>query len=269
MQPTILKLAALGQVAEDLLNKFAKKKDKTDKKKTSKKKTKTTKKRRSADKVKTPSNKTSKPSSRTSKTLPEELIDKHVARTYEPLYNTFDKGHSPEHMREVLQKATLLARTHAPNDTYMVGLAAKLHDVGLRVARKDHEKHGWNIVRKDPFLQTHMHPAQLRRLSLAIKNHRASTGNPRDILGKIVSDADRDVDPYRAFSRSYFYGKTHFPELTEAQHVRRSVEHPLAKYHQIRTFFPETQAQVQAMLQALRDPKQVEIFRRRAQRENS
>ena len=254
MQPTIFKIAALGQIAENLLTKFAKKKQA----KTAKDKTK--------PKGKASSSKKAKP---TLKKLPEELIDKHVAKTYEPLYNTFDKGHSPEHMQEVLQKAILLAGTHAPNDKYMVGLAAKLHDVGLKVARQDHEKHGWDIVRKDPFLQANMHPLQLRRLALAIKNHRASTGNPRDILGKIVSDADRDVDPYRAFSRSYFYGKTHFPELTEAQHVQRSVDHPLAKYRQIRTFFPETQAQVQAMLQALRDPKQVEIFRRRAQRENS
>ena len=63
-------------------------------------------------------------------------------------------------------------------------------------------------------------------MAQAVEDHRASVDRePRSLYGKIVSEADRDIDPERIVRRVMEYGKARFPEKDTSWQVRRAVEH--------------------------------------------
>lgn len=68
-------------------------------------------------------------------------------------------------------------------------------------------------------------------MAQAVEDHRASVDRePRSLYGKIVSEADRDIDPERIVRRVMEYGKARFPEKGTPWQVRRAVEHIREKY---------------------------------------
>ena len=68
-------------------------------------------------------------------------------------------------------------------------------------------------------------------MAQAVEDHRASGGRePRSVYGKIVSEADRDIDPERIVQRTMAYGKYRCPQLGEEGQVQRAVEHIREKY---------------------------------------
>ena len=65
----------------------------------------------------------------------------------------------------------------------------------------------------------------------AAEDHRASaTRAPRSLLGCIVAEADRDVEPETIVRRTVEYGLSHYPELDQEGHWRRTLEHLQEKY---------------------------------------
>lgn len=68
-------------------------------------------------------------------------------------------------------------------------------------------------------------------MAQAVEDHRASGGRePRSVYGKIVSEADRDIDPERVVERTMAYGKYRCPQLGPEGQVRRAVAHIREKY---------------------------------------
>ena len=127
-----------------------------------------------------------------------------------PRYADADPAHGPAHVRQVLANSRELLEG-LEVDPRMVYVVAIYHDLGIpSFGRKDHEKTSARLLRED---------------------HRASSGRePRSLYGKIVSEADRDIDPERIVRRCMAYGRSHFPQLTGEEQVARAVEHIREKY---------------------------------------
>ena len=65
----------------------------------------------------------------------------------------------------------------------------------------------------------------------AVEDHRASSSHtPRTIYGKIVAEADRDLEPDVVFSRAIQYGLENYPELNKEQQWKRFEAHMNEKY---------------------------------------
>ena len=65
----------------------------------------------------------------------------------------------------------------------------------------------------------------------AVEDHRASSSRqPRSIYGKIVAEADRDIEVHEIFLRAIEYGKENYPEKNKEEQWERFSEHMEEKY---------------------------------------
>ena len=65
----------------------------------------------------------------------------------------------------------------------------------------------------------------------AVEDHRASTSHtPRSLYGKIVAEADRDLEPSIVFPRTIEYGIDHYPEKNKEEQWQRFLSHMENKY---------------------------------------
>ena len=72
---------------------------------------------------------------------------------------------------------------------------------------------------------------QIKIMKEAVEDHRASSSRaPRSIYGKIVAEADRDLDPNVVFSRAILFGIENYPEMNEEQMWKRFRDHMKEKY---------------------------------------
>ena len=78
----------------------------------------------------------------------------------------------------------------------------------------------------------------------AVEDHRASASHsPRSIYGKIVAEADRDIDPEIAIRRTIQFGLANYPELDHEGQWKRFKEHMDNKYSKdgyIRLWIPNS-----------------------------
>lgn len=113
----------------------------------------------------------------------------------------------------------------------MVYAAAAYHDTGLQFGRADHGVTSGRFLMADKELCRWFTPKQLAVMRDAVEDHRASAGHePRSVYGRIVSEADRDIDPERIVQRCIQYGLARFPERSAEERVRGAVEHMKNKY---------------------------------------
>jgi uncharacterized protein len=172
---------------------------------------------------------------------------------YENLYDTFDAGHDRRHMEAVRKQAVELAKKYAPDKVELAYIAATLHDIGISKNREDHEKNGEEMILTDETLKSYLSAEDLKEVANAVREHRASNGNPETILAKIISDADKTPpDSTRdAFLRGYNFGLKYFPELREDEQLIRVSEHLAEKFSKQRVesmvFFPETAEKIEAI----------------------
>ncbi len=128
-----------------------------------------------------------------------------------PLYKAHDTAHGPEHVRVVLENSLALL-DGLDVDPNMVYTVAAYHDVGLRVSREEHETVSGQWLWEDKSLERWFTPEQRQTMREAVEDHRASRQEPpRNIYGRIVSEADRDLDPERVVRRMVEYSKAHWP----------------------------------------------------------
>lgn len=167
---------------------------------------------------------------------------------YAKYYELTDKAHGLEHINRVRSSAARLAAKHAPEHAKLVDMAAALHDIGSGVDRERHEEVGAQLLRDDPELAKQLSPEDLQMLVDAVAQHRASTGNPQSVVGKILSDADRmAVDtPQEALDRMVKFRQKYAPDYSEEESLRDSLRHAKEKFspgaYGRRHYFPETDA---------------------------
>ena len=179
-----------------------------------------------------------------------------------PRYASFDKAHREDHVRKVIEKSMNMS-VHYDVDENMLYAAAAFHDTGLVDGREVHLLSSGRIVRNDPNLRKWFTPEQIETIAQATEDHRASNGNePRSIYGKIVAEADRDIEPMRILRRTVQYGMEHYPELDKEGHWQRMLAHLAEKYDYggyLKLYVPESRntANLQTLRNIIHDPERL------------
>lgn len=147
-----------------------------------------------------------------------------------PQYASFDKAHNMEHVTRVIRASLDLARKTGA-DLDMAYIIAAYHDLGLSGPRAIHHITSGKILIQDARLKRWFSPDQLTMMKEAVEDHRASASRaPRSIYGKIVAEADRDINPETVIRRTIQYGIANYPELDAEGHWRRFMQHMNEKY---------------------------------------
>ena len=142
----------------------------------------------------------------------------------------FDRAHNLEHVTRVIRNSLELVKSTGA-DINMVYTIAAYHDLGMSGHRADHHLRGGKILAADARLKKWFSPEQLKIMKEAVEDHRASASRaPRSIYGKIVAEADRDIDSDTVFRRTIQYGLSNYPELDREGHWKRFQEHMQSKY---------------------------------------
>ena len=163
------------------------------------------------------------------KTASLDLVEM-IERTILPRYAAFDKAHNLEHVTRVIRSSLALVRTTGA-DINMVYTIAAYHDLGMEGPRAIHHLTGGKLLAADSRLRKWFSPEQIKIMKEAIEDHRASASHaPRSIYGKIVAEADRDIDKDIVVKRTIQYGQSHYPELDKEQQWERFKKHMDEKY---------------------------------------
>lgn len=153
-----------------------------------------------------------------------------VEREILPRYNAFGKSHGLQHVQHVIKNSLeLVPLTGA--DINMVYVIAAYHDLGMEGPRAIHHITGGKILQSDARLRRWFTPEQIKIMKEAVEDHRASSSRqPRSIYGKIVAEADRDLDPDTVFTRAIQYGLENYPEKNGEEQWKRFRQHMNEKY---------------------------------------
>jgi uncharacterized protein len=147
-----------------------------------------------------------------------------------PQYAAFDKAHNMEHATRVIRRSLELARKTGA-DLNMAYAIAAYHDLGLTGPRAIHHLTSGKILIADARLKRWFSAEQLKLMKEAVEDHRASASRaPRSIYGKIVAEADRDIEPETVIRRTIQYGLSNYPELNDEGHWQRFMQHMDEKY---------------------------------------
>lgn len=123
-----------------------------------------------------------------------------------PKYTAFGKSHGLQHVNRVIKNSIELAN-YTGADINMVYVIAAYHDLGMSGPRAIHHLTGGKILSNDSRLKKWFNADQLKIMKEAVEDHRASSSHtPRTIYGKIVAEADRDLELDVVFSRAIQYG---------------------------------------------------------------
>ena len=147
-----------------------------------------------------------------------------------PQYAAFDKAHNMEHVTRVIRRSIDLARKTGA-DLDMAYAIAAYHDLGLSGPRAIHHLTSGKILMADARLKRWFTADQLLLMKEAVEDHRASASRaPRSIYGKIVAEADRDIDPETVIRRTIQFGLANYPQLSIEGHWQRFMQHMEEKY---------------------------------------
>ncbi|GAB6087751.1 HD domain-containing protein [Alkaliphilus crotonatoxidans] len=160
----------------------------------------------------------------------EEKLKEYVENNIIPKYVKFDKAHNLSHVYKVINRSLEIAQDYDVNWNLVYVIAA-YHDIGLEKGREDHEKNSGLILSMDENLTQWFSQDEILLMKEAVEDHRASNKyEPRSIYGKIVAEADRNIDYHTILLRSIQYGLHHNPEYDTDQQFQRIYEHILKKY---------------------------------------
>ena len=153
-----------------------------------------------------------------------------IERSILPRYAAFDKAHGSEHVIGVIRRSIDIARRIGA-DIDMAYTIAAYHDLGLSGPRAVHHITGGRILSQDARLRKWFSPEKIKIMKEAVEDHRASASrSPRSIYGKIVAEADRDLEPMTVMRRTVQFGLAAYPELSRDQQWQRFREHLDNKY---------------------------------------
>lgn len=183
-----------------------------------------------------------------------------------PKYANFDKAHNMEHVTRVIRNSMALARTTGA-DVNMVYVIAAYHDLGMSGPRAIHHITGGKLLLQDMRLRKWFSESQIKIMKEAVEDHRASASHaPRSMYGKIVAEADRDIDPDMVLRRTVQFGLANYPEKSRDEQWKRFCDHLENKYSNngyIRLWIPgsENEKKLKALREIIADRhKLLQIF---------
>ena len=147
-----------------------------------------------------------------------------------PRYADFDRAHNLEHVTRVIRRSLDLVKTTGA-DVNMAYTVAAYHDLGMSGPRAVHHITGGKILATDARLKKWFSPEQIKIMKEAVEDHRASASHsPRSLYGKIVAEADRDIDVDTVIRRTIQYGLSNYAELDKEGQWKRFRHHLDEKY---------------------------------------
>ncbi|MBR3793584.1 MAG: HD domain-containing protein [Alistipes sp.] len=170
-------------------------------------------------------------------------IERYIEEQIIPRYTAFDRAHSIDHVRTVIDESLALTK-HYDVDRRIVYVTAAYHDLGLCEGRERHHIVSGEIVRADQQLCKWFSGDEIELIACAVEDHRASSDHePRSIYGRIVAEADRVIDPEITLRRTVQYGLANYPQLdTEGQYARfcAHLQEKYAEGGYLRLWIPES-----------------------------
>ena len=155
-----------------------------------------------------------------------EFVEKQIL----PRYTAFGESHGLYHVTRVIKNSLELARMLGA-DINMAYTIAAYHDLGMEGPRAIHHITSGKILTADARLKKWFSPEQIKIMREAVEDHRASASHaPRSIYGKIVAEADRDIDIDTVFTRAIQYGIEHDPDKDKEWQFKRFDSHMEEKY---------------------------------------
>lgn len=155
-----------------------------------------------------------------------EFVEKQIL----PRYTAFGESHGLYHVTRVIKNSLELARMLGA-DINMTYTIAAYHDLGMEGPRAIHHITSGKILTADARLKKWFSPEQIKIMREAVEDHRASASHaPRSIYGKIVAEADRDIDIDTVFTRAIQYGIEHDPDKGKEWQFKRFDSHMEEKY---------------------------------------
>ena len=155
-----------------------------------------------------------------------EFVEKQIL----PRYTAFGESHGLYHVTRVIKNSLELARMLGA-DINMTYTIAAYHDLGMEGPRAIHHITSGKILTADARLKKWFSPEQIKIMREAVEDHRASASHaPRSIYGKIVAEADRDIDIDTVFTRAIQYGIEHDPDKDKEWQFKRFNSHMEEKY---------------------------------------
>ena len=155
-----------------------------------------------------------------------EFVEKQIL----PRYTAFGESHGLSHVTRVIKNSLELARMLGA-DINMAYAIAAYHDLGMEGPRAIHHITSGKILTADARLKKWFSPEQIKIMREAVEDHRASASHaPRSIYGKIVAEADRDIDIDTVFTRAIQYGIEHDPDKDKEWQFKRFDSHMEEKY---------------------------------------
>lgn len=147
-----------------------------------------------------------------------------------PQYHFFDLAHNEEHVKYVINRSVSIADCICANREMSYVIAA-YHDLGICASRENHALISADILIKDKNLYKWFEHEQLFIMKEAIEDHSKSLERePRSIYGKIIYQADVNLDIKVIMSRALKYGITYYPQYTKQQQYERLYEYIKNKY---------------------------------------
>jgi len=155
-----------------------------------------------------------------------EFVEKQIL----PRYTKFGESHGLRHVNRVIKNSMELAQTTGA-DIDMVYVVAAYHDLGMEGPRAIHHITSGKIISSDARLKKWFSVEQIKIMKEAVEDHRASASRqPRSIYGKIVAEADRDLDINEVFTRAIQYEQEKYPEKNLDEQWERFKKHMEEKY---------------------------------------
>lgn len=179
-----------------------------------------------------------------------------------PRYSGFDKAHRLGHANTVIKRSLELARKIGA-DINMAYVTAAYHDLGLEGPRAIHHITSGKILLADIRLRRWFSAEQIKIMKEAVEDHRASASHaPRSIYGKIVAEADRELEPDTVFRRIILYGLDHYPEMKKEVQWKRFLDHLQNKYSNtgyIKLWIPgsDNEEKLKAIRELINRPKEL------------
>lgn len=167
-----------------------------------------------------------------------EYIEKEIL----PRYENYDSAHRLDHIGAVIRRSADLAKGFDVDEDMVYAIAA-YHDLGICEGRELHHLSSARMMREDGNLRQWFSEEQIETMAQAVEDHRASAKSaPRSVYGRIVAEADREIDADTIVRRTIEYGLSHYPEYDRQGQFNRFKEHIADKYARggyIKIWIPE------------------------------
>lgn len=164
--------------------------------------------------------------------LVNHKLKEYIQNNIFKIYDLNGEAHGINHIKYVLDRAFEISKPYeAEIDYNMLYTAVSYHDIGDHIDRENHEKVSAKWMMEDKKLEDFFSEEQRIIIKEAIEDHRASSKQiPRNLYGKILTSADKNVDVNMFIKRAYAYGIEHYKDLTKEEQIERVYEHAQNKF---------------------------------------